>query len=372
MQGRFTSHLKSAKEHKSLITSGVKVKMRQIIELQQQLVPDLLDVMRKRYLILHQVMLSEVIGRRTLASALSLTERVLRTEIDFLRAQGLLDFHSSGIRITDEGKDVLEQLEPVYKTMFGLSELEDKIRNYFGLSQVIIVAGDSETSAQTKRELGRAASQVLRKAMQPSDVIAVTGGTTLSQVANQLSASTALKTNWFVPARGGLGESLDYQANTIASTMAKRTGAQYRLLHVPDHLGEEAFASIMQEPNIREIVDVIRSARIVVHGIGDAQVMARRRRLDHEVIEAMVADGALAESFGFYFDRNGAVVHKMQTVGLRLEDIVKTEVVIGVAGGKSKGEAIAAIMRFGHNDVLVTDEAAALVIADLIEQDNGK
>ncbi len=45
--------------------------MRQIVELQQQLVPDLLDVMKKRYSILHQVMLSDLIGRRTLASALS-------------------------------------------------------------------------------------------------------------------------------------------------------------------------------------------------------------------------------------------------------------------------------------------------------------
>jgi central glycolytic genes regulator len=126
----------------------------------------------------------------------------------------------------------------------------------------------------------------------------------------------------------------------------------------------------MQEPNIREVVDVIRSARIVVHGIGDAIVMARRRRLDNEIIDAMEAEGALAESFGFYFDRKGAVVHKMQTVGLRHEDIVKKEVFICIAGGKSKGEAIAAIMRFGHNDVLITDEAAALEIVALIEQEN--
>lgn len=343
--------------------------MHQLIELQQQLVPDLLNVMRKRYLILHQVMLSDLIGRRTLAAELKMTERVLRAETDFLKEQGLLDIHSAGMRISDSGKLLLEQLEPLYKKMFGLSELEDAIREHFGLLQVVIVAGDSDTSAQTKRELGRAGCQVLRQALQPNDVVAVTGGTTIAQVANQLTTSTALKRNLFVPARGGLGESLDYQANTLASTMAKRTGGQYRMLHVPDHLGEEAFASIMQEPNISEIVEVIRSARIVVHGIGDAMVMARRRRLDKRIIEEMAADGALAEAFGFYFDRKGAVVHKMQTVGLRLEDIVKTEVVIGVAGGRSKGEAIAAIMRFGHNDVLVTDEAAAVEILALIEQE---
>jgi central glycolytic genes regulator len=139
------------------------------------------------------------------------------------------------------------------------------------------------------------------------------------------------------------------------------------MLHVPDHLGDEAYASMMQEPSIRDIVEVIRSARIVVHGIGDAMVMARRRKLKPELVNAMAADGALAEAFGFYFDRNGEVVHKMQTVGLRLDDIVKTEVVIGIAGGKSKAEAIGAIMKFGHDDVLITDEAAALELSAIID-----
>ncbi|MEK3884937.1 sugar-binding domain-containing protein [Paenibacillus sp. PL2-23] len=341
--------------------------MRELIELQQQLVPDLLEVMRKRYMILHQVMLSDTIGRRTLANALDMTERVLRAETEFLKEQGLLEIDSAGMRISERGRSMLEQLEPLYKSMFGLSELEERLRAAFGLSQVVIVQGDSETSVQTKRELGRAACQVLRLKIHPRDVVAITGGTTLSHVANQLTPTPAMKDIWFVPARGGLGESLDYQANTLASTMAKRTGGNYRLLHVPDHLGEEAFASLMQEPNIREIVSVIRSARIVVHGIGDAMVMARRRKLELDVVEAMKADGALAEAFGFYFDRSGAVVHKMQTVGLRLEDIVNTECVIGVAGGQGKGEAIAAVMRFGHNDVLVTDEAAALEIVKLLD-----
>ncbi|MFD1957040.1 sugar-binding transcriptional regulator [Paenibacillus thailandensis] len=341
--------------------------MHQILELQQQLLPDLLDVMSKRYSILHQVMLSDLIGRRTLASALGMTERVLRAETDFLKSQGLLEIYPNGMRISEAGKELVEKLEPFYKSLTGLSQLEEKIRSHFGLKQVIVVAGDADSSAQTKKELGKAGSQVLGRVLRPNDVVAVTGGSTIAQVANQLTAPQPLKTNLFVPARGGLGESLDYQANTLASTMAKRTGANYRLLHVPDHLGEEAFASIMQEPNIREVVDVIRSARIVVHGIGEAAVMARRRKLDRREIDAMTQDGALAEAFGFYFDKNGSVVHKMQTVGLRLEDIVNTEVVIGIAGGKSKGEAIAAIMRFGHDDVLVTDEAAAQQIVAMIE-----
>ncbi|SFT29127.1 sugar-binding transcriptional regulator [Paenibacillus sp. BC26] len=343
--------------------------MQSLIEIQQQLLPDLLIVMRKRYLILRQVMLSDMIGRRTLAASLDMTERVLRAETDFLKAQELLLIDAAGMRISDAGKRLLEDMEPFYKAMFGLSELEERIRKHFGLKQVVIVSGDSDASPHTKRELGRAGCAVLSKAMKNDDVVAVTGGSTLAQVANQLTVQTPLKGNWFVPARGGLGESLDYQANTIVSTMAKRTGAQYRMLHVPDHLGEEAYTSLMQEPNVREIVEVIRKARIVIHGIGDAMVMARRRRVDAAVVDALKAEGALAESFGYYFDRSGSVVHKMLTAGLRIEDIMDTEVVIAIAGGRSKGEAIAAVMRFGHDDVLVTDEAAALEIAAIIDQE---
>jgi len=43
--------------------------MREWIELQQRLVPDLLEVMAKRYAILSQVMKSESVGRRALAAA---------------------------------------------------------------------------------------------------------------------------------------------------------------------------------------------------------------------------------------------------------------------------------------------------------------
>jgi central glycolytic genes regulator len=334
--------------------------LRELLDIQKQLLPDVTELLKKRYRILHHILLSGTMGRRSLAASLVLTERVLRGEIDFLKEQGLVEVHSHGMNVSESGRLLLEKLEPMIKDLFGLTDLEEQIRNHFGMKQVIIVAGDSETSPITRKELGRAGSMVLRKYAQKDDVVAVTGGSTMAEIANQLIASSHLKGLLFVPARGGLGESVELQANSIASTMAKKTGGEYRLLHVPDHLGEEAYQSLIQEPNIREILEVIRRARIVLHGIGDAMTMARRRKVDEATIVALKQDGALAEAFGYYFDRHGKVVHRMPTLGMRLEDIQKTEVVVAVAGGRSKGEAIASIMKFGHEDVLVTDEAAAL------------
>ncbi len=334
--------------------------MKEILAVQKQLLPDLLDIMKKRYTILHHIMVSGAVGRRTLAGSLDMTERVLRGEVEFLKAQGLLDIDPTGMKISEAGKQLLESMEPLIKSAFGLTDLEEQIRKAFQIGQVIVVPGDSDTSPYTKKELGRAGAAVLRKYVSNDNVIAVTGGSTMAEVANHLTSSAPLKGSWFVPARGGLGESVELQANTIASTMAKKTGGKYRLLHVPDHLGEEAYQSLIQDPQIKEVVEVVRSCRIVVHGIGDAMVMARRRKVDEETTLELMGEGALAEAFGYYFDTHGNVVHKMPTVGLRLEDLQRIEVVIGVAGGKSKGEAIASVLRFGREDVLVTDEAAAI------------
>lgn len=336
--------------------------MRAIIDIQKYLMPDVLDVLKKRYTILHHIRVSRVVGRRNLASSLSMTERVLRAEVDFLKSQGLVEIESFGMRVTDSGRKLLDEMEPMIKELLGLSRLEEEIKRAFQVGQVVVVSGDSDTSSYTKKELGRAGAIALKKMAVKETVIAVTGGSTLAEVANYLSPSPALKGSLFVPARGGLGESVEMQANTIASIMAKKTGGQYRLLHVPDHLAEEAYQSLIQDPNIQEIIQVIRGARIVVHGIGEAIVMAKRRLADSGTVEELNAEGAHAESFGYYFNRDGSVVHRMPTVGLRLEDIQQTETVIAVAGGRSKGESIASVLRFGHEDVLVTDEAAALEI----------
>ncbi|MEK5252025.1 sugar-binding domain-containing protein [Paenibacillus odorifer] len=343
--------------------------MRNLLDIQKQLLPDLMETLKRRYTILHQIMLSDIIGRRTLAASLDMTERVLRAETDLLKSQGLIEIESVGMRISAAGRRLLDLLEPVVKSLFGLDELEEKIRATYGLDKVIVVPGDCESSPFTKRELGRAGAKALLSVLRTDDIVAVTGGSTLADMADQLTPPLSLsyKNAWFVPARGGLGESMEIQANTIASTMAKRVGANYRLLHVPDLLSGDAYQSLALDSNIGEIVQIIRSSRIIVHGIGDAIEMTRRRKLDEATVSEIQGEGAVAESFGYYFNEDGKVVHTMLTMGLRLEDIVRTETVIGIAGGKPKAKAIHAMLRFGQENILVTDEAAAVEIGKEID-----
>lgn len=329
-----------------------------------KLVPDLIAVLVLRYRILRQIQLAQPVGRRSLAACLGMTERTLRAEVEFLRDQGLLAFSPAGMSLTAEGEVLVEALENEVRQWLGLTELETRLAARLRIEQVVVVPGDADRSPMVKREMGKVAADWLRRHAREGDIIAVAGGATVAAVAEMLAPAPVFRSVRFVPARGGLGEQVEYQANTIASRMAQKTGGQYRLLHVPDTLSEEAYLSLSAEPHIKAVLDEVRQARIVVHGIGDAFTMARRRGADAETLERLHKTGAVAEAFGYYFDRDGRVVFAMRTLGLRIEEVAKADRVIGIAGGASKGPAIAALARNGVPHILITDEGAARAILE--------
>ncbi|MBU8906701.1 sugar-binding transcriptional regulator [Desertibacillus haloalkaliphilus] len=333
--------------------------MRQLLDIQKKLIPDALETMAKRYRILQYIRLMQPIGRRSLSSSVEISERVLRAEVEFLKAQGLLHFASSGMSLTDDGAHVLDGLEEVMREVLGLKHLEQRLAQRLQVANVTVVPGDSEQHPVVKREMGLACVSYLKNELIAGDVVAVTGGTTVARVADMMSPGPKLHEVTFVPARGGLGEQVENQANTISSTMAKKAGANYRLLHVPDHLSEETYQSLIQEPTVKEVQEIITSARIVIHGIGEAIAMANRRNSSNVVLAKLEENHAVGEAFGYYFDKTGNIIHRERTIGLHLNDVENSRAVISVAGGASKAGAIESFMNHRPSDVLITDEACA-------------
>ncbi len=333
--------------------------MKVLLDMQKKLVPDLLDVMVHRYRILQHIRLMQPIGRRNLSSNLGLSERVLRSEVTFLKQQQLVDFTSAGMSMTADGEQLFVDMEEVMKDLLGLPGLEAELIKQLGVKKAIVVAGDSDRNDWVKREMGRACITILKAKLNKGDVIAVMGGTTLAAVAEMMNADAKTREVVFVPARGGLGEKVENQANTISAELARRAGAQYRLLHVPAQLSEEAYASLVLEPAVMDILNLIKSASIVMHGIGEANTMALRRAAQGSFINQLEREHAVAEAFGYYFNRKGEIIDKQRTIGLQLDELEQDKYVISVAGGHSKAKAIAAYMKYRPSDVLITDEAAA-------------
>jgi len=333
-----------------------------LFTLQKKLIPDVLDVMANRYRILRAIEAMQPVGRRALTNHLGLTERMIRSEVTFLSKQGLLETASDGMRLTSDGGRLVNALKDIMDDVSGFAEMEKQLRVILDISRVIIVPGDSDEDPWVKNEMGLAGVKVMEECIHPNSIIAVTGGTTMAAVAEMTRPLKKGIHPLFVSARGGLGERVENQANTICAKMAEKADGTHRLLHVPDPLSEESYQSLIEEPSIREVVDLIRRADIVIHGIGDAKTMASRRKTAPEIWEKIEREQAVAEAFGYYFDRAGRIVHKVKTIGLRLEDLYDSRTVLAVAGGKSKAAAIEAYFKRGPNSILVTDEAAAAEI----------
>lgn len=337
--------------------------MDQLVSVLQRIAPELSRVVEERYIILRNVRFIQPVGRRVLAAVLKEPERAVRRELDVLRAQGLVQADVGGVKLTPEGEGILDLLGDYLRHLRGLVELERMLADRFGLERAIVVPGDSDQDPSVKRELGRAAGRVLRDILRDGQILAVTGGTTIAEVANALSFGNWKVEVTVVPARGGLGEDVEKQANTIAALLAKTLGGSHRLLHVPDDLSEEALASVTSEPRIREVLELVRRADVVLHGVGTAEEMARRRGLSEEQISRLEKLGAVGEAFGYYFDRLGRPVYITSSVGLKLEDLERAGTVIAVGGGASKAEAVVAVMSHHYQDILVTDEGVARRIA---------
>ena len=334
--------------------------MDSLLDLQRKLLPDLLSIMQKRCNILRTIHFLEPVGRRTLAANLDLTERTLRSEVDFLKEQNLVEVFSSGIKLSQDGKLILEQLEGVMRELAGIDIMERRLAEKLGLSKVIIVPGSCDSTPWVKSELAKACARRMKQEWNSRKVIAVTGGSTMAEVADMLTPGNGSDDVLFVPARGGLGEEMKNQANTIVAKMAENSSASYRVLYVPDQVSGEAYETFMREPMVKNVTQLIKTAGMVVHGIGQAMTMAERRHTSAETISKLEAGHAAGEAFGYYFGRDGEIVHKVKTIGIQLEDLDESKTVIAVAGGESKADAIRAYMKMAPSStVLITDEAAA-------------
>lgn len=342
--------------------------MDSIINLQKKIVPELTNLLVQRYQILRQVSHEHPIGRRALAARLGLSERVLRAQVDFLKGCGLLVFSSAGMTVTEEGMDILRELADYVRKLQGINSLEQLLCSKLNIGRVVIIPGDSDQEEVVKREIGRAAARILSRLLGDGKkhIVAVSGGTTMAALAANISGSHPQTV--VVPARGGLGDNVELQANTIATVLAQRMGASYRQLYVPDSVSEEILNSILAEDTgVKAVVDIIKQADILVHGVGQAAVMARHRRMAPEFIQKLLDDGAVGEAFGQYCALDGRQVYMTNNAGLMLQDLPKIGTVIGVAGGRSKAEAILSVIRASRQDILVTDEAAAHCIAEMLE-----
>ena len=330
-----------------------------------RIAPDLMADIGRRAQVLSSIESMQPVGRRALASRLNLPEREVRSAAAALKEQGLITMDAAGMQLTPQAIEVLSGAHELSRAMFGLTKLEHALSDMLGVPYVVVVAGNADADPQVLRDVGRAAAHRVHKLMQSGMTIAVSGGRTLSEMAHGMQAATPMNV-MVVPARGGMGSAVETQANMVAAEIARRLGGHHRIMHLPDALDAQALQEMMKLPEVKETLDLLQRADLVVHGIGRADDMAQRRRLDAQDIDTLRQRKAVGEAFGDFFDLSGKTVLRASTVSLELSRAYKESRMVAVAAGERKAEAIIAASRHEKHDSLITDEGAAQKIVSLL------
>lgn len=343
--------------------------MDNILKLQKKILPEMLELLEKRYRILRNIYYNQPIGRRGLANNLAIGERIVRTEVNLLKKQGLIDIKTMGMNVTEEGKIIIEQLKDFIHSLKDIAGLEEAVKEKLKVKKVIVAPGDLDIDEMIFKDVCRTGANCLRDVIASKAneryIIGVTGGTTMAELAQEMKCCRKENDVMVLPVRGGIGKNLETQSNNIAAKLADKINGTYKLLHLPDNIGKEALKTLLKIDEIKEMDELTKQIDVLVFGIGRADDMAKRRKLDQETLSYLENSKAVAEAFGYYFDINGEIKMESNTFGLGLDEFKKIPEVIGVACGAKKAESIVAIATLRNDMTIVTDEGTARRILEI-------
>lgn len=342
--------------------------MADIFSIIQSIVPEINDLLAERLAVLRVLQLSEGrIGRKYIAQETDLSERTVRSILEVLKRQSLISVTRTGVRLTPEGNEIIELIDSfvLNQEQHRYYEVEEALKRKLNIEHCLVVSGNADYDTVVFERLGQAVQAVLDDYLPKGDnVIAVTGGSTLFQLAQSFTKELSQGRNiTFVPSRGGLGSSINIQSNSVGSLMAQQTGSSYTPLFMPENLTKETSEMLLNDPAIKSIIDMSKQANCLLLSIGTANVMAERREITKEQQEIIENGHAVGEAFGIFFDSKGETVLRYPRVGLKFKDLSNIPLLITIVGGSSKAEAVEAFFqRAPSHGWLICDEGLANMV----------
>lgn len=325
----------------------------------ERLAPRAFAEISLRAQVIERIYSLQPVGRRALANRLKLKEREVRNVCESLREDGLISMTGAGMSLTEDALPLLDVARRLSGTRSGISGMETMLESSLNVMRVRIVPeGDLQ-------ELGRIAAAHIRSRLKQGSILAVSGGETVRAVADNIS--TQLPVDVLVlPARGGFGEKVEVQADTLAEEFALRLGGRHRLLHMPDDLPESMAKEFRKISSVSQTLDDLRRTDILLYGIAGIEKAAAERQIRTQREKQLLSAGAKAFVLGSWYDSDGRRLEEFDEGVLNTWDYSHIPHVIAVACGERKGEAVLSVLKHHPHELLVTDEACASKMLDII------
>jgi DNA-binding transcriptional regulator LsrR (DeoR family) len=258
------------------------------------------------------------------------------------------------------------------------SQLEDAIRDRFGLADVVVGGDDSGGGVDDENALlatlGSAGAAYLETTLSEKDDIGVSSwSSTLLAVVDAMTPQRTRLARTAVQLLGGVGDpSVQVKATHLTDRLARVTGAQARYFPAPGIVARKSVRdALLEDPYVSEVASAWDGLSVALVGIGSLRPSALLQSSGNAISEkdqdSLRELGAVGDVCLHFFDAEGALVDSeleervIGISGMQLRAIPRT---IGIAGGARKVDAIRAAALGGWIDVLITDVETARRLAD--------
>jgi lsr operon transcriptional repressor len=249
----------------------------------------------------------------------------------------------------------------------GCLTLEHALQQRFNLKQIRVLP--QLDSPNLSQRLGVGAAQMLMSVLQPQQLLAVGFGETSMNTLQHLSGFISSQQIRMVTLSGGVGPYM-----TGLGQLDSACGIS--IIPAPLRASSANVAQILrQERSVKDVMLAACAADVAVVGIGalsqrqEATIL--RSGYISEGEQLMYARrGAVGDILGYFMRPDGRLAEAMpiheELIAVSPEELAAIPMVLGVAGGPEKAEAILAALEGARINALVTEEGTARSILALL------
>lgn len=249
-------------------------------------------------------------------------------------------------------------------------ELSERLKEKYGLTEVLVVPSDPTGQAGSSERVARATADWLPQLLEPGDKLGVAWGETLYRVA-EVAPHLSIEDVTVVQLVGSRGAGLGYAAEVCSATIARHFGASIVNLHVPLIVSTEGLANQLRaEPDIAEQLKAVNDCNKVLFAcgtVGNNSHIARTRILPLETLAECREKGAAGVICARLIDTEGNPIPTEiddRMIGVTLEQMRNKEMGLLVASGPERVPGARASILGGYATHLVTCSNTAQLLME--------
>ncbi|HNY83657.1 MAG TPA: sugar-binding transcriptional regulator [Anaerolineaceae bacterium] len=260
----------------------------------------------------------------------------------------------------------------IIRQVISNPELERAIKEKFDIEYVKVVSIEESKSEKLLELLGIAAAEILNKHLKEHMAIGVAWGTAVSAVVQAFPPSVypSIKIVQLVGAQGA--RNIDYDGHMIVKQFAEKVGGEGYYINAPYLCQSPEIAQSLRETKgIKETIDMGKAVDAALLGIGTTQQeyssFYLSGLLSEEEIAIMRQNGVVGDIASNYFRIDGTPYNDEildRIISIRLEDLKRIPMRLGIAGGSAKINAIIGALNSKLINYLVTDSLTARAIVN--------